>query len=134
MAYKAHKGCPRNETQFRAGRGPLGRRLASFGLTDPAMATIPPPRQGAVMRGGMRKRHRGEVVRKQGWLLLAVVLAGCTRAEYRRAADRDAYFLTASRIVDPAFDVGRTRVEPGPTSRLADPFDPDHPPKPPDDP
>ena len=62
-----------------------------------------------------------------------MLLVGCDRASYRRAADRDAYAATASRIVEPAFDVGRA-VEPDPTSRLADPLNPDRPPKPPDDP
>ncbi|WP_010037928.1 TolC family protein [Gemmata obscuriglobus] len=32
------------------------------------------------------------------------------------------------------YDIGRLRLEPAPGSRLADPFDPDRPPKPPDDP
>ncbi|OWK36049.1 hypothetical protein FRUB_08612 [Fimbriiglobus ruber] len=35
--------------------------------------------------------------------------------------------------MSPQYDIGRTRVEPAPFSRLADPFDPDAPPKPPDD-
>jgi outer membrane protein TolC len=64
---------------------------------------------------------------------LAVV--GCSRAHYRTAADRDTYPLLAERAaMAPGFDIGRLRLEPPPGSRLADPFDPDHPPKPPDDP
>jgi outer membrane protein TolC len=82
----------------------------------------------------MRNRHTGGVVRKEGWLLLAALIAGCTREEYRKAADRDAYALTQKEISDPAFDVGRIRVEPDASSRLADPNSQDHPPKPPDDP
>lgn len=68
-------------------------------------------------------------------LLLAVALlgAGCTRAHYRRSADRETYPIIAEHIVAPADDIGRTRVEPDPASRLSDPFNPDHPPKPPDD-
>ncbi|HET6572515.1 MAG TPA: TolC family protein [Fimbriiglobus sp.] len=67
-------------------------------------------------------------------LLFAVVLAGCTRSHYRRSADAETYPIIRERVVVPAFDIGRTRVEPAAGSRLADPFDPDHPPKPPDDP
>ena len=66
-------------------------------------------------------------------LLLLVALAGCSRATYREWADRDTYPAIGERVVCPAFDIGRTQVEPAPGSRLADPFDPDHPPKPPDD-
>jgi hypothetical protein len=76
----------------------------------------------------------GEGVRIRAGLLLALLLAGCGRAYYRRAADRDAYALIGNHIVAPEFDVGRTRVEPDPQSRLADPHNPDRPPKPPDDP
>jgi outer membrane protein TolC len=76
----------------------------------------------------------GAGVRIRAGLLLALLLAGCGRAYYRRAADRDAYALISQRIVSPEFDVGRTRLEPDPQSRLADPNNPDRPPKPPDDP
>jgi outer membrane protein TolC len=69
-------------------------------------------------------------------LMLAVGLlaAGCTRSWYRVDADRETYPTIDERIVDPAYDIGRTRLDPAPTSRLFDPYDPDHPPKPPDDP
>src|SRR5687768_11771608 len=67
-------------------------------------------------------------------LLLAVVLAGCSRSHYRESADAETYPIIDEREVVPAYDIGRTRVEPAAGSRLADPFDPDRPPKPPDDP
>lgn len=67
-------------------------------------------------------------------LLLLLLAAGCTRAQYRESADAEAYCILNERIVDPAYDVGRTLLEPSLESRLADPFDPDAPPKPPDDP
>ncbi len=76
----------------------------------------------------------GESVRIRVGLVLALLLAGCGRATYRRAADRDAYALMAQRIVAPEFDIGRMSITPEPQSRLADPHDPDFPPKPPDDP
>jgi len=70
------------------------------------------------------------------YLLLALGLsaAGCTRAQYRVAADRETYPIITERITAPSYDIGRTIIDPAPTSRLYDPFDPDHPPKPPDDP
>jgi outer membrane protein TolC len=67
-------------------------------------------------------------------LIAACAVAGCTRAHYRRSADRETYPTIAEHVVSPAYAIGRTRVEPAPVSRIADPFDPDHPPKPPDDP
>lgn len=73
---------------------------------------------------------------RAGLLLLAGALlaAGCTRAHYRVSADRETYPIVTERIVAPAYDIGRTRLDPDPASRLFDPFNPDHPPKPPDDP
>jgi outer membrane protein TolC len=73
-------------------------------------------------------------VRAQLLVAVALLGAGCSRAWYRVAADRETYPIVAERIVDPAYDIGRVNVEPEPTSRLYDPFDPDRPPKPPDDP
>jgi hypothetical protein len=67
-------------------------------------------------------------------LLMAALAAGCSRSHYRNWADAETYPVIAERVVSPAYDIGRTRVEPPPGSRLADPFDPDRPPKPPDDP
>jgi outer membrane protein TolC len=68
-------------------------------------------------------------------ITLLVAAAGCTRAHYRKAADRQSYDIVVQREdLSPAFDIGRIRVEPPPGSRLADLFNPDHPPKPPDDP
>ncbi|MBC7853349.1 MAG: hypothetical protein IAF94_07940 [Pirellulaceae bacterium] len=70
------------------------------------------------------------------WVLLlaACLLTGCSRARYRNWADRETYPIVAERILQPEYDIGRIQVEPDPASRLSDPFDPDHPPKPPDDP
>lgn len=73
-------------------------------------------------------------MRAVGLLLTVGILAGCTRAQYRMRADEASYSIIAERIVFPTFDIGRTQLEPHPGSRLADPFNPDRPPKPPDDP
>ena len=66
-------------------------------------------------------------------LVLVCLLSGCTRAHYRQSADCEAYPIIAERVVDPAYDVGGTELQPQPASRLYDPFNPDRPPKPPDD-
>ena len=52
-----------------------------------------------------------------------ITLAGCTRAHYRRSADRETYPAIAERVVSPAYAVGRTRVEPDPPPRTPDPDD-----------
>jgi hypothetical protein len=68
-------------------------------------------------------------------LAVALLLAGCTRAFWRRAADRETYPIMEQReLMAPAFAIGRLRLEPPPESRLADPTNPDRPPRPPDDP
>jgi outer membrane protein TolC len=63
-----------------------------------------------------------------------LIAVGCSRPYYRTSADREAYPIIGERVCSPESAVGRTTVEPHPTSRLADPNDPDCPPKPPDDP
>lgn len=72
------------------------------------------------------------------WLILTAVvcglLCGCTRDQYRCAADSDAYRLINSRQFDWRWDLPQRTVEPDPRSRLADVNDPDYGPLPPDDP
>jgi hypothetical protein len=68
-------------------------------------------------------------------LLAAALLAvGCTRSHYRNSADRETYPIVAEReALGYGYGIGRLQLEPPAWSRLSDPFDPDHPPKPPDD-
>lgn len=89
------------------------------------------PTHGISLR---RRRSLGEVVRIGWFIFLTVLLASCSRSHYRQSADRETYPIIAQRVVSPAYTIGRTQVEPAPMSRLADPFNPDCPPKPPDDP
>ena len=76
--------------------------------------------------------------RPQAWLIViacaSVVACGCTRDQYRCWADRDAYGLLRSRQFDSRWVLPNRKVEPAPTSRLADCNDPDCGPLPPDDP
>jgi outer membrane protein TolC len=66
--------------------------------------------------------------------MLALLLGGCSRAHYRRQADRDAYCLIEEKASDPRWDLQDYSITPDPRSRLFDPFNPDLPPLPPDDP
>jgi len=63
-----------------------------------------------------------------------LVTTGCSRAHYRRQADRDALGLTAEKASHPHWGVEYFRALPPPGSRMFDPYDPDHEPLPPDDP
>src|SRR2546425_175779 len=67
-------------------------------------------------------------------IILAALMAGCSRGYYRRQADKETYEAIAQRNNDPRWAVPRIEVNPPPESRLHDPADPDHPPMPPDDP
>ena len=68
------------------------------------------------------------------WLIAGtLVLASCSRTHYRKSADRQTYPVVAEHIVAPANAIGRIDITPAVESRLADPFNPDRPPKPPDD-
>ncbi len=67
-------------------------------------------------------------------IVLAVSLSGCTRAYHRRDADRETYHALRERTNDPRWDLPRITIDVPPQSRLFDPFNPDRPPIPPDDP
>lgn len=67
-------------------------------------------------------------------LLVCPLLTGCSRTFWRTQADFDSYNLILQKTRDPRWDLPRVTVEPDPRSRFYDPFDPDTPPLPPDDP
>lgn len=60
--------------------------------------------------------------------------AGCAPADYRLRADRDAYSLVEHGSTDPRWPLDGYTIEPSPESRMYDPYSPDRPPMPPDDP
>ena len=72
-------------------------------------------------------------------MLLATAVAmvaatGCSRAHYRRQADKEVYGLIGCASRDPRWPLDEYTIEPDPRSRLFDPENPDRPPMPPDDP
>ncbi len=67
-------------------------------------------------------------------LVVATALSGCSRAFWRRQADRDAYNLVGEKLNDRAWAVPRIDITPDPRSRFYDPYDADRGPLPPDDP
>ncbi|MGL6074251.1 MAG: TolC family protein [Fimbriiglobus sp.] len=68
------------------------------------------------------------------WMLgLTVLSLSCSPRFYRQSADQETYSILEGRVPSESSAIGRTQVEPHPTSRLVDPTDPDRPPKPPDD-
>lgn len=66
-------------------------------------------------------------------LLLSALPLGCGRSNYRQRADREAERLVQEKNC-PKWALTDLNVYSDPRSRLYDPFDPDHPPKPIDDP
>src|SRR5207245_9653727 len=67
-------------------------------------------------------------------IIVLCLMGGCGRAWYRRDAYRETYDTTQEHITDPRWEAPYLSVNPNPASRLYDPFDPDFPPMPPDDP
>src|SRR5580704_9723443 len=67
-------------------------------------------------------------------MALVVLATGCTRAHYRTQADRDSYQAIEERNNCPAWQLPRIDIDPAPQSRIFDPYNPDRPPMPPDDP
>jgi len=59
---------------------------------------------------------------------------GCQRPWYRRSADRETYAVEREHENEARWPVANTVITPPPGSRLYDPFNPDYPPMPPDDP
>jgi hypothetical protein len=71
------------------------------------------------------------------WSMLGCTLVGsgaCTRAKYRYKTDREAYYLIDEKIAQSCEKTAPYRIEVDPTSRMFDPFNPDRPPMPEDDP
>jgi hypothetical protein len=69
-------------------------------------------------------------------IALAGVLpaAGCSRAHYRRQADKEVYGLIDCDTRDPRWPLENYTIQPDSRSRMFDPDNPDCPPMPPDDP
>lgn len=81
-------------------------------------------------------------LRGRPWLWVAFLMVaqtgfgivGCQRAHYRTKADDQAYQLIDEKLNHPHWALPKTSIEIDPRSRMYDPFDPDRPPMPPDDP
>ena len=63
-----------------------------------------------------------------------LILAGCTRAHYRRQADREVSYTIAGTSADPRWCLPGINLRMDPRSRYFEPFDQDCPPIPEDDP
>ena len=72
---------------------------------------------------------------RRGLLLLVLIaLGGCSREWYRRDADRETYHILDERRQEAVWPIANDGIERPPASRLYDPFNPNYPPMPPDDP
>ncbi|MEX2285501.1 MAG: TolC family protein [Planctomycetaceae bacterium] len=67
-------------------------------------------------------------------ILLCLASTGCSRTFWRLQADKDVYHLLDAKTLDPRWDLPRLDLTPDPRSRFCDPYDPDKPPLPLDDP
>ncbi len=71
------------------------------------------------------------------WSMLGCSVLGgsaCTRAKYRYKTNQEAYYLIDEKVADSCEKTAPYRIEIDPTSRMFDPFNPDRPPMPDDDP
>lgn len=79
--------------------------------------------------------HRRLTLALLGVLAAALAATGCSRAHYRRQADAEAFALTREKVVSPHSDLGgHYSIAIDPRSRMYDPYNPDRPPIPEDDP
>ncbi len=88
-------------------------------------------------RSSFRARLRSALRNSVAWSLMgcAVLASGaCTRAKYRYKTNREAYYLIDEKIADACERTAPYRIEIDPRSRMFDPFNPDRPPMPDDDP
>ncbi len=65
---------------------------------------------------------------------LFVQASGCTRNFYRKGADEEVSEVLAQKDKFPVWQIENWHIYPDPRARFADDTNPDHPPKPPDDP
>jgi hypothetical protein len=65
---------------------------------------------------------------------LFVQASGCTRHFYRKGADEEVSEILAQKDKFPTWQIENWHIYPDPRARFADDTNPDHPPKPPDDP
>jgi len=86
--------------------------------------------------GGMKSMLMLRASRSACGLLLFVSFlpSGCHRAYYREQADSDAYHLIRAKANHPHWEMTRYSIDVDPRSRMFDPFKPDAPPMPTDDP
>jgi hypothetical protein len=83
--------------------------------------------------------HRATSRATERWAILFLIgialgAAGCTRQFYRKNVDREVDAVLRQKEVNPFWKIENYHVYPDPKSRFADPFKPDRPPMPPDDP
>jgi outer membrane protein TolC len=71
---------------------------------------------------------------KESLLALLALLPACSPTDYRNDADRETYQIIAEKAQDPRWQLREPSIYPPAGSRLHDPWDPDQPPMPPDDP
>lgn len=85
----------------------------------------------------LRSRFRSAIRQTVAWSLIGCAVLGsgaCTRAKYRYKTNREAYYLIDEKIADSCEQTAPYRIEVDPKSRMFDPFNPDRPPMPEDDP
>ena len=92
------------------------------------------------VRAKLKKFRRKSLLKKLGLMgatigLSATFLGGCSRQQYRCKTDTEAYYLLDEKRAQSCEDeAARIRIEVDPRSRMFDPFNPDRPPMPEDDP
>lgn len=85
------------------------------------------------LRASLKRTLRQTLV----WSMLGCSVLGgsaCTRAKYRYKTNQEAYYLIDEKVADSGEKTAPYRIEIDPTSRMFDPFNPDRPPMPDDDP
>jgi hypothetical protein len=82
----------------------------------------------------MRRKTRRRLVLMLAGLTGISSFSGCSRQFWRTQADRDSYAAIGEKVNDAHWEIPRYEVNPDSRSRFYDPYDPDKPPLPPDDP
>lgn len=81
-----------------------------------------------------RRLHSRAVITLAGSAAIGCSILGCSRAYYRKAADREVHGLISKDAEDPRWAVDLPTITAPPDSRLFDPDNPDYPAMPTDDP
>jgi len=115
-------------------QGNARKVLSSTAISGKAPAHRSRPAGTSPGKTDPAERFRRRLLLATACLLVLINGIGCSRQFWRRNADKNTYHILGQKTTDPRWSTPRLDLQADPRSRFFDPYDPDCPPLPPDDP